>query len=80
MSYKQILTTNDIGAGANQIAAGNHNHDSNYVKKSGDTMTGMLQLSGITTSNWTEGIRINKTTGGWTNICLGESSFFWVFC
>ena len=35
-------TTNDIGAGANQIAAGNHNHDSNYVKKSSDTMTGML--------------------------------------
>ena len=24
MSYKQILTTNDIGTGANQVAAGNH--------------------------------------------------------
>lgn len=83
MSYKQILTTNDIGAGANQIAAGNHkqaytssecstytsddnkigitpaavkkaftifepkphNHDSSYVKKSGDTMTGMLKVT-----------------------------------
>lgn len=33
MSYKQILTTNDIGTGENQIAAGNHNHDSIYVKK-----------------------------------------------
>ena len=33
MSYKQILTTNDIGAGANQVATGNHNHDSTYVKK-----------------------------------------------
>ena len=28
MSYKQILTTNDIGTGANQVATGNHNHDS----------------------------------------------------
>ena len=45
MSYKQILTTNDIGAEANQVAAGNHNHDSNYVKKSGDTMTGLLKVT-----------------------------------
>ena len=74
MSYKQILTTNDIGAGTNQIAAGNHNHDSKYVKKSGDTMTGMLQFSGIPTGNFTEGIRINKATDGWTSICLGGSA------
>ncbi len=46
MSYKQILTTNDIGIGANQVAAGNHNHDSLYVKKSGDTMTGLLKTNG----------------------------------
>ena len=45
MSYKQILTTNDIGIGANQVAAGNHNHDSLYVKKSGDTMTGLLKTN-----------------------------------
>ena len=70
MSYKQILTTNDIGTGTNQIAAGNHNHNSTYVKKTGDTMTGMLQFSGVSTSNFTEGIRINKSPGGWTNICL----------
>ena len=165
MSYKQILTTNDIGTGENQIAAGNHNHtylvpkdersiltkpsdygvklkfsglktnttisnpsndnfsyvvglrgwfddsggfahelafndtglfhrrgssndtwlswdkiltksngDDNYVKKSGDTMTGMLQFSGISTADFTEGIRINKAADGWTNICLGGSA------
>ena len=74
MSYKQILTTNDIGTGANQVAAGNHNHNSSYVKKSGDTMTGMLQFSGIPTGNFTEGIRINKATDGWTSICLGGSA------
>ena len=165
MSYKQILTTNDIGTGTNQIAAGNHNHDSTYVKKinflgegtdlnnildsgfyrlqtgtnfpsevnfgqlinsngyrdgindsilqicgsfvnkdfyirgaslpitttwhritldddlnnvyvkkSGDTMTGMLQFSGISTANFTEGIRINKAADGWTSICLGGSA------
>lgn len=28
------------------VAAGNHNHDSLYVKKSGDTMTGLLKTNG----------------------------------
>lgn len=54
MPYKQILTTNDIGTEANQIAAGNHNHDSSYVKKSGDTMTGLLNAHG--------GISLNSST------------------
>ena len=40
MSYKQILTTNDIGTGANQVAAGNHNHDSLYPKKDGSGASG----------------------------------------
>lgn len=56
------------------IATSNHNHDSTYVKKVGDTMTGQLQFSGISTGDWTEGIRINKATDGWTSICLGGSA------
>lgn len=34
-------TLNELG-----VAAGNHNHDSLYVKKSGDTMTGLLKTNG----------------------------------
>ena len=97
MSYKQILTTNDIGAGENQVAAGNHkqaytssecttytsddnkigitpaavkkaftifepkphNHDSSYVKKSGDTMTGTL--------NFADDVGIHGIMGGGTD-------------
>lgn len=34
-------TLNELG-----VAAGNHNHDDVYVKKSGDTMTGLLKTNG----------------------------------
>ena len=69
MSYKQILTTNDIGTGANQVAAGNHNHDSNYVKKSGDTMTGQLAINkagyGFRINNGSTGyIELSRDGGG----------------
>ena len=45
MSYKQILTTNDIGTGANQVAAGNHNHNSLYPKKDGSGASGTWEIN-----------------------------------
>lgn len=45
--------------------------DGHYVKKTGDTMTGTLIMSGITTGSWTEGIRVNDASNGWTSILLG---------
>ena len=105
MSYKQILTTNDIGAGENQVAAGNHkqaytssecttytsddnkigitpaavkkaftifepkphNHDSNYVKKTGDTMTGSLWI------NNNDGLYIQKNGQNWIGLTRDSS-------
>ena len=45
--------------------------DGHYVKKTGDTMSGTLIMSGITTGSWTEGIRVNDASNGWTTILLG---------
>lgn len=40
-----------IGTDASSAAAGNHNHDSTYLKLSGGTLTGALTLSGAPTAN-----------------------------
>lgn len=39
-------TIKDSGKSFDDLAAGNHNHDNLYVKKSGDTMTGLLKTNG----------------------------------
>jgi|GEM_PF-2920476 len=41
----------NIGTGANQVAAGNHTHDSAYVNATGDTMTGSLSINQAGTGN-----------------------------
>lgn len=51
----------DIGTGATQVAAGNHNHDTTYLKLSGGTMTGALTLGNTSAINY----NIVGTTGGW---------------
>ena len=68
MSYKQILTTNDIGAGANQVAAGNHNHDSLYPKKDG---TGASGTWGINIS----GNAASASSVAWGNVSGKPSTY-----
>ena len=43
----------------------------NYLAKSGGTMSGTLIISGVSTGNWSEGIRLNNGTNGWTTLTLG---------
>ena len=46
----------------------------NYLAKSGGTMSGTLIISGVSTSSWTEGIRINNATNGWSTLTLGGTA------
>ena len=64
MAYKKVITNADIGTGANQVATGNHNHDSIYVKKAGDTMTGNLKVgsSSIGANGYIEGTWLKTTS------------------
>ena len=43
-AYADLVDESKIGASAGQVAAGDHQHDSRYVKISGDTMTGNLTV------------------------------------
>ncbi len=60
-------TWRPIGSGATDAAAGNHNHDSTYLKLSGGTLTGNLNLSG-------GGIGIIPTTDGYGTIGNSEKA------
>lgn len=63
------ITSSSIGA-----ASSSHNHDSSYVKKSGDTMTGDLTaptFHGELDGNADTASCLNKRTGNWFNASLG---------
>lgn len=74
------IGVNDSGVGfidSNTILhTGNYTSytDGRYVNVTGDTMSGTLIFSGISTGNWTEGIRINDSTNGWTSLTMGGTA------
>lgn len=45
-----------------------------YVAKAGDTMTGPLKINPGAANNYTEGIRINQATDGWSLVNLGGAA------
>ena len=45
-----------------------------YVKKAGDTMTGVLAITSSNTGSANEGIRINKASNNWATVYIGGNA------
>ena len=58
----------DSGFTLNDFATANHNHDSNYVKKTGDTMTGQLAVDKAG-----YGFRINNGSTGYISLSRDDN-------
>ena len=66
---KTILTSGNYTSWA---ASSGHNHNSTYVAKVGDTMTGTLRLNTNGTGSYNQGILINRTSESeWALIQIG---------
>ena len=64
----QVLTYN---AATGKWIPGDAGATGNFLPLTGGTLTGTLIFSGVATGNWTEGIRINDATDGWTSLTMG---------
>lgn len=62
------------GGGHKALSDFSMTHSHPYLPLAGGTMTGTLIISGISTSDWTEGIRINNATNGWSTLTLGGTA------
>ena len=83
-----LAFTIPTGTSATTVAVGNHNHDSVYVKKAGDTMTGLLSITPASGGSFNEGIRLHPYNN-WNAICFcgadntgntGTSTNSWTVC
>lgn len=67
-------TWRPLGTGANDAAAGNHNHDTRYLQLSGGTMTGQLQVNSLifgynyTNSNNRAAFMLDKPGGNYSGV------------
>ena len=61
------------GKHASEFSLSGHNHDSKYVLKTGDTMTGPLTINSSVNNNYNEGIRITRAANSWAGITFGST-------
>ncbi len=64
MHVKDLIVTGNVSVlGKTKI--------NGYLPTAGGTMNGTIQIRGITSGSWTEGICINDAGNGWTTLRLG---------